>query len=191
MPPILNIIHLSHRIERRQSFLEEMNTQNIAFNIWDGITVYKESCRNISAAHKAIVRVAKEKKWPYAIIAEDDIKFSHPNSWKYYLSQMPKDFDLYVGLMYDGITDGNGRIITTKGMSGTNTLYCISERFYDFFLAIDDSKHLDRELGKFATLNKYILCEPMVCYQMNGYSSNFKRMMNYDAYLQDKKLYGQ
>lgn len=189
MPQILNIIHLPHRDDRLQSFMIECNIQNIAFNVWDGITTYQQPYRNISLAHKQIVKKAHEEKWPYAIIAEDDIKFSSPGAWKYYLSQMPSDFDLYCGLMYHGVTDENNRII--KGMSGTNTLYTIHQRFYEFFLMIDELRHLDRELGKFATLNKYILCKPMVCYQMGGISDNFKREMSYENYLIGKKLFGQ
>lgn len=190
MPPILNIISLPHRLDRKQSYMEQCADQNIAYNVWEGI-VHKTPCTGISRAHKQIVQKAKDEYWPYAIIAEDDICFSAPNAWKYFLFHIPKYFDLFCGVMYDGVTDENNRIITTKGMSGTNTLYVINRRFFDFFLMVDESKNLDRELGKFATLNKYILCNPMVCYQMDGVSDHFKRRMEYGPYLQDKKLYGQ
>lgn len=189
MTPVLQIIHLPYRQDRLQSLLEEMNEQSIAFNIWEGITTRKTPVENISAAHKQIIQKAKDENWPFAIIAEDDIKFSCAGAWKYYLSKMPKVFDLYVGLVYSGHINSENRI--TKGMSGTNTLYTISSQFYDTLLATDDTKNLDRELGKDACVHNYYVCNPMVCYQMNGKSDHFNRIMNYDPFLQDKKLYGQ
>lgn len=194
MPPILNIISLPHRLDRQQSYMEETAMQNIAYKVWPGVTTHKEytNHRNISQAHKAIVRDAKSKGLPQVIIAEDDIRFSAAGSWKYYLSQMPKEFDLFCGVVYAGEVDPQtNRIISTKGMSGTNTLYTIHEKFYNFFLAIDESKHLDRELGRFGNINKYYVCNPMVCYQIGGFSDNFKRWYYYEDYLENKKLYGQ
>lgn len=194
MPPVLNIIHLPHRLDREQSFMEECNIQNIAYKVWDGVSTHNEytNHRNISISHKKIVRDAKEKGLPYVIIAEDDVKFSHKNSWKYYLKNTPKEFDLYVGVVYAGEVDPQtNRIISTKGMSGTNTLYTISEKFYDFFLMTDESKHLDRELGRFGNIKQYYVCNPMVCYQSGGYSDNHRKELTYDAYLENIKLYGQ
>lgn len=192
MPPVLNIIHLPHRIDRHQSLMEEMNIQNIPFKLWPGISVYKLPCQNISAAHKAIVQDAKNKSLPHVFIAEDDIKFSCKGAWKYFLSKMPKQFDLYCGLIYDGEVDKKtNKVVSTRGMSGTQTLYAVHERFYDFFLAIDPTKQIDRELGRFGNINEYYICNPMVCYQMGGFSDNFKRQMYYDEYLRDIKLYWQ
>lgn len=194
MPPILNIIHLESRMDRLQSLMEETSMQSIAYKLWPGVTTHSEytNHRNISIAHKAIVRDAKEKNLPHVIIAEDDIKFSSAGAWKYYLDNTPKSFDLYSGLIYAGEVDPEtNRIISTKGMSGTNTLYTISSRFYDFFLAVDESKHLDRELGRFGNINEYYVCNPMVCTQMGGMSDNFRREYYYDAFLENKILYGQ
>lgn len=188
MPEILNIIHLPYREDRLQSYMEQMNEQGIAYRVWSGIP-HKNPVIGINLAHKQIVRDAKERKLPYVFIAEDDIKFSCEGAWKYFLSKMPKVFDLYTGLVYSGQINGGGRII--KGMSGTNTLYAVSETFYDTFLATDDKKNLDRELGKDACVYNYYVCEPMVCYQMDGRSDHFKRKMEYGAFLEGKILYGQ
>lgn len=194
MPHILNIISLPHRLDRQQSYMEEMNRQNIAYKVWPGVTTYKEytSHRNISLSHKEIVRDAKIKGLPKVIIAEDDIRFSSAGAWKYYLENTPKEFDLYAGVIYAGEVDPQtNRIISTKGMSGTNTLYTISEKFYDFFLMTDESKHLDRELGRFGNIKQYYVCNPMVCYQSGGYSDNHRKELTYETYLENIKLYGQ
>lgn len=190
MPPILNIIHLPQRDDRLQSFMEQMNEQVIAYKVWAGIYNKHRPYIGIANAHQQIVRYAKDNKLPYVIIAEDDIRFSCAGAWRYYLYKMPKSFDLYCGLIYSGKVDNDGRII--KGMSGTNTLYTVHERFYDFFLSPNNAKgHLDRELGKFALLYEYYVCQPMVCTQMGGYSDNLRRKVYYDEYLIGKKLFGQ
>lgn len=188
--PILNVIHLPGRIDRLQSLTEECAEQNLMFQLWDGVDRHKMAVRNINEAHKQIVKVAKEGDWPFVAIAEDDIRFSCRGSWLYFLSKMPKIFDLYCGLMYAGEVDHNNKVIS-KGMSGTNTLYVVHQRFYDFFLATDNTKNLDRELGNFSNINEYYICNPMVCYQSGGYSDNLKRNMTYEPYLEGKKLFGQ
>lgn len=192
MPPILNIIHLEKRADRLQSLMEETAMQGIAYKVWPGVTTYKEftNHRNISLAHKQIVQDAKLKGLPQVIIAEDDIKFSSAGAWKYYLSKMPKNFDLYLGLLYYGKKDENNKLLQGR-MSGGLTLYCVAEKFYDFFLSVDESKHLDTELGSFANINDYYICDPMVCEQIGGHSDNWNRVLYYDAYLEGKKLYGQ
>lgn len=192
MPPILNIIHIETRLDRKQSYMEEMNIQNIRYKVWPGVTTHSEysNHRNVSIAHKNIVRDAKEKKLPDVIIAEDDIRFSAKNAWKYYLENTPKDFDLYCGLLYYGKKDENNKLLPGR-MSGGLTLYTIAEKFYDFFLSIDESKHLDTELGSFANINDYYICDPMVCEQIGGWSDNHMRTLHYEDYLRDIKLYGQ
>lgn len=187
--PILNIIHLPQRTDRLQSLMEQTNEQGIPYKLWDGI-LYKPAHTGISKAHKQIVSWAKFTGKPFVAIAEDDIKFFCKGAWKYFISKIPKSFDLYCGVILHGQTEGN-RIVTTTGMSGTNTLYIIHERFYDFFLSIDESKHLDRELGRFSNINEYYVCDPMVCTQMGGYSDNHRQVYHYDGYLVGKKLYGQ
>lgn len=191
MTPILHVIHLHKREDRLEPLYKELLGQsNLRYRMWDGVTRNKMPIRNINEAHKQIVIEAKEYKWPYVAIAEDDIRFSCKGAWTYFISKMPKIFDLYCGLMYSGEVDHNNRVIS-NGMSGTNTLYVVHERFYDFFLSTDNTKNLDRELGSFSNINEYYICNPMVCYQSGGYSDNLKRNMTYEPYLEGIKLFGQ
>lgn len=189
MPEILNIIHLEKRLDRLQNLLEQTNQQNIAFKIWIGDESTNNPVININLAHKSIVKFAKEQKLPYIRIAEDDLRFTSPNAWKYYLSKMPKVFDLYCGVLYKGNVNDSGRI--SNGLSAGLTLYTIAESFYDTFLQTDNALNLDWALNKLSTIYNYYACTPFVVIQNSGYSDHFKRQMNYDAYLLDKKLYGQ
>lgn len=169
--------------------LKELKNQNLTdYSIIGGFFDPVNTKQAIHKGHKAIVQSAKDKGLKNCIVAEDDIKFSSPNSYKYFLSQIPEFYDIFSGLIYAGAVE-NGRV--HNGASGIMTLYSIHSRFYDFFLRLDVNTHVDRELGLTSFQNEYYICQPMVVEQRGGYSMNLKREMWYDAYLTDKVLYGQ
>jgi hypothetical protein len=178
----INIIHLHQRLDRFEVFQKELKSQNISdFKIWKGITNQESTIKNISLAHKQIVQHAKVLKLPSILIAEDDIKFTDFGAFDFYLKNIPTDFDLYLG----GIIWGQIERQLSKRFSGT-MLYVIQEKFYDTFLSTDEHYHIDRGLRN---KGKFIVCNPMVAVQHNGYSNNAKRIMNYDVYLKGRDLY--
>lgn len=118
---------------------------------------------------------------PFVTIAEDDAVFTSPNAWRYYNGNIPEDYDLYLGGIYAGRLNEN-RIV--DGYSG-HTLITVHERFYDFFLSVDDNNHLDRALGLFCAEKKYFVCLPFVVRQLGGYSENKKRVQEYSMYEKD------
>lgn len=174
------------REERVLSIAEQSKKFGFAVRFWPGN--YDEKtfrCGNISRAFKQIVRWAKEKKLPTVTIAEDDMRFTSSGAWKYYLDNMPGDFDIYSGGIYAGQLFEN-RIV--NGYSG-NTLITIHEKFYDFFLSANEKDHLDRWLGNTAFENKYIVCLPFVVKQIGGYSENTKANKPLTAYEQSWTYY--
>jgi hypothetical protein len=106
------------------------------------------------------------------MIGEDDLKFSSPGAWKYFLEKKPKDFDIYLGGIFLGQPDENNIVKEFTGM----TLYCIHSRFYDTFLNTPEDEHIDRALGN---LGKYVVCNPFVVTQWDGWSSNTGKMETY------------
>lgn len=169
--------------------LKELKTQEITdYSIIGGYYDPFNTKQAIHKGHKAIVQSAKDKGLPNCIIAEDDIKFSSPNSYKYFLSQIPEFYDIFSGLIYAGAVE-HGRVM--NGASGIMTLYSIHNRFYDFFLSLDVNTHVDREIGLTAFEHEYFVCEPMVVEQRGGYSFNRRQILFYDVYLEGKVLFGQ
>lgn len=179
------IIHRS-REERVLSVCKQSKEHGFAVRFWEGIIDKRGSHAGINLAFKKIVRWAKEQKLPKAIIAEDDIVFSAPGAWQYYLENMPSQFDIYSGGIYSGQIVGN-RIM--NGYSG-NTLITVHQKFYDFFLSLPDDNHLDRRLGNHAHEKLYLLCLPFCVYQIEGYSDRTKRHTQHEAYLQEMKFFG-
>ena len=184
MTLIVNCLNLSSREDRMLSASRQAKEQGFAIKFHEGV-VGKIAFKAINKAHKSIVQKAKNNGDAYTIICEDDIRFTSPHAFNYYLSKIPKEFDLFMGMIYAGeIKDG--RIL--NGFSGL-TLYTVHSRFYDEFLAADPNDHLDRFLGNSAFKNKYYICEPFVCYQSGGYSDNCRQNVNYKVYHDKMNFY--
>lgn len=160
---------------------KELQTQNITdYEFWDGI--YLPSIKaSINAAHKQIVEYAMVAGWDEVAIAEDDLKMTHHKSWKYFLSQKPTDFDLYLGGIFLGEPDENGVVSDFTGLS----CYIVSRRFFNTFLSTNPDEHLDRAL---CGLGKYIVCRPFICTQYDGFSSNTGKIESYE-YLQRNRIF--
>lgn len=177
----LNVI-VGSRSERLPHLLNELITQGISDNeLWEGIFLPSVK-KSINLAHKQIVEYAKLADWDEVAIAEDDIRFTHTNSWNYFLSNKPEDFDIYLGMIYLGEIDENNIVENFTGL----TLYIVSKRFYDTFLSVPEDEHLDRALGG---LGKFVVCYPFVAKQYNGFSSNTGKVENYDKLLENRKFY--
>lgn len=176
----LNIIH-GNRGERFQPLMKELNSQFITdYELWPSI--YLPSIKSsINAAHKQIVEYARLAEWDYVAIAEDDLQFTSPNSWEYFLNSMPYDFDLYLSMVYLGQPDEKNVVKEFTGM----TMYVVAKRFYDKFLSVPGDDHIDRLL---AGLGRFVVCNPFVAKQHNGFSSNTGKEENYDELLKERKF---
>lgn len=182
-----------HREERALSVVEQSKKYGFAVRFWSGIVGDNDVFRspNIMRAFKKIVQYAKEERLPMVTIMEDDGVLTSANAWKYYNESIPKDFDLYLGGVYQAnILDR--RIM--NGYSG-NTLITVHERFYDFFLSADEDPlsiymaHLDKWLGGHCDEKIYIVCQPFVIKQLGGYSDNQRRKIEYSMYEQNWEYY--
>lgn len=172
------------REERVLNVCKQSKEQGFAVRFWEGII--EPNGVGINKAFKKIVRWAKEQGLKMVCIGEDDLIFSAPGAWQYYLDNLPDDFDIYSGGIYSGeIKDG--RIM--NGFSG-NTLITVHQRFYDFFLNINPNDHIDRACGNFCFEKMYRIVDPFVVFQMQGYSDNHRRMTQHTAYLENMKLFG-
>lgn len=178
----LNIIHLEQRKDRFKLLENQLVEQNIVkYRLWEGI-VDKNPKRGIAKAHKQIIEWANNQNLPSIIVAEDDIKFTARGAFEYFLQNEPQDYDIYLGgIIYGNINSDN----SVNDFSGTH-LYKINKRFYNTFLSLSEEKDIDRSL---ANKGKFIVCNPIVAIQHNGFSDNRKRHQNYDRHLQNRQLF--
>lgn len=177
----LNIIK-GNRTERHDRLTREVRAQGVeSIRYWDGI--YMPSVKaSINAAHKQIIRYAKLAEWDRVAVAEDDIRFSAPGAWQYYLEQMPSDFDIYLGMVYLGEPDHNGLVESFTGM----TLYTVHQRFYDKFISVPDHDHIDRLMSG---LGRFVVCSPFVCDQYDGHSSNTGKYEEYGPLTRNRQFF--
>ncbi len=180
----VNIIHLPARTDRWQTLLSELSTQKISdYRIWDGVIDPITPFRGISKAHKQIVQFAKDDDLPEILIGEDDLHFTAPGAFTYFLNSKPADYDIYLGSIYHGNLKDDNSVDFFSGL----TFYIINKKFYEKFLSSSEENHLDQELKD---KGKFVVCDPFAVIQHNGFSDNMKQYCNYDHYLKGRKLFG-
>jgi len=171
---ILNIVTLP---QRKQQIESEVARMGIEALYWPSIPD-KSSITSISKSHKRIVQFAKDNNLPEICIGEDDLLFTSKYSWNYFLKQKPADFDLYLGGVYGGVPFPDNSLYGFAGLH----LYIVAARYYDTFLATREDSNIDKEQrGK----GRFILCNPQIAKQRNGYSYHRKEIVDDDHYLKD------
>jgi len=175
----INVIYDSRHPERYEVLLKEFETQGITdYKFWDCI-IMPNVVESINASHKMIVRDAKEKGLDEVIIAEDDLMFTSPNSWKYFLSQKPSSYDLYLW--------GSYILPISNNMVCGFQLYFVSSKFYDKYLSIKDDAHVDTEMDTLK--GDYHFCYPFPALQRKGFSANNKMVSDYNIILKEEDIY--
>lgn len=181
---IANILHNSNRQDRLPILVNELETQGISqYRLWDNI--YAPSIiKSINKGHKQIVEYAKQEGLPEVLIMEDDVKFLGNGAFKYFIDNKPAVYDIYLASIFLGILSPENTVKEFTGM----TCYIVHQNFYNTFLNADEKIHIDAALS---FLGKYIVCNPFVAIQHNGYSDNAQSHQNYDAIFKERNLFNQ
>ena len=183
------VINLPKRTDRLDVFTKQAQEQGFEFEIQYGEIFKHDRKKGITRAHQACVRKAKEEGLPMVAIFEDDTLFiGGPTAWEYFLSKIPGSFHLYFTMLYVTSLDENNKVNSvSSGMTG----YIIHESFYDVFLSIPESSHIDRaSTAMFNDYNFYV-CDKFVAMQSGSFSDNSLTTCDYTPLLKGRKLYGQ
>jgi hypothetical protein len=176
----INILHDIRAIDRLSPLVDELKGQGILdYKIWHPVEDTSSVVRSINLSHKAIVEDAKNRGIKEVCIIEDDCTFTCKDSWRYFLSNKPKDYDLYLW--------GSFLIPITNGMVCGFHLYCVSEKFYDKFLSLPPDIHIDT--GMDVLKGDYHFCYPFPALQRKGFSFNNKCDVDYSSVLSEKDIY--
>lgn len=179
------------REERIISIVRQSKQMAFPVRFWEGDIFrgnFIDGRIGISRSFKRIVRWAKENGMDRVTIGEDDLLFSDPGAWKYYLENIPEDYDLYLGGIYSGYVR-EGRLVSSYAGHSLITLH---NRFFDFFLSHpEDGLHIDRWLGQHYADKVYRVCTPFVVTQVpTFYSDNHKAMASHASLIEGARLYG-
>lgn len=182
----INIIYDCRYPEDYERLLGEFITQGITdYRFWTCVMDKDSIVASINASHKMLVKHARDLKLPYIIIAEQDLQFTHPNSWKYFLEKKPDNYDLYLACSYIKNVNPNSEIVDNL-ICGFH-LYIIHERYYDSFLAVPDNEHIDTAVGDLK--GNFVFCKPFPALQRIGFSSNNKTIVDYNKILLPEEIY--
>lgn len=179
MDTTINVIFDNrHTPQDYERLIEEFKTNGVVkYKFWDAIILKHSVVASINASHKMIVRWAKENKKKQVVIAEQDLMFTCPNSWMYFLDNKPEEFDLYLWGSY--IVP-----LSNKCVCGFH-LYVIHEKFYDRFLSVDENLHIDTAMDDLK--GDYHYCYPFPALQRPGYSANNPgNIVNYNSILNNR-----
>ena len=168
---------------RRESLVKEFESNDITdYEIWDGVFDTRSIVKSINHSHKLIVEYAQLLKWEEVCIAEDDLRFSHKDSFRYFLDQKPEKYDIYLSSIYHGdISPEN----TVKSFCGLH-LYIVHSNFYDTFLSLPSEAHIDQSMSG---LGLFKVCNPFIAYQANGFSQNTGKNEVYDTLMNGRTFY--
>ncbi len=122
---IVNVLTLPDSEDRRKALIPALQEQNITFRFHNGEVDRMIPFRGIARSHKAIVAKVKMNNEPLCCVAEDDMVFTSPGSWKHYLDNMPQDFDIYLGGISNGLLQPDNSVVDFRGLF----LYTVHERF--------------------------------------------------------------
>lgn len=206
MIPVLNIIHLpqdqfpvgplrTESMSRELNFKSQAYEHKFTYGVWDGIIVKGLPHTGISKSHKQIIQHAKDNGLNLCFIAEDDFKLTSPGSWRYFIDNIPDDFDIYLaGVSAGSVEEGN----TVGGNWSGLFLYVVHHRFYDMFLSVPEEFNIDRWLSgmgleaiekKLGRKPVYKICYPMaaitrdgVSYKSGGHVNHQKWFNGYEQY---------
>lgn len=192
----LNILHLKFTgnsqldkvcEERYNLLMQELSKAGVGnYALWNGFYEKGNTKKAIHLGHRQIVQFAKDNHYEYCLIAEDDIVFTHPDSYRYFLQQVPSEYDLFMGLVYSGEIKDNK---VMNGFSGGLSLYRINRCFFEEFLSMPVDTHIDRQLGLTCYKNRYYVT-PKYCVEQRGlYSFQLRKPMNYKPYLDGQLKY--
>lgn len=180
----IHVLNLKHRTDRRDHVIKEFKKHGITdYQFWTPIS-HETAFVSISKSHKMIVEYAKRDGLNYIVVAEDDIEFADEGAWKYFIDNIPEDFDLYLSSIYWGDIKPDNTVEDFSSL----TLYIIHSRYYDTFLETTEMGHIDRsQKGR----GKFVVCNPFVSFQIDGYSDNVKHDTSdyFQKYMKGRKFY--
>jgi hypothetical protein len=178
--PCLNIVFDDRQPDDYGRLLGEFIEQEITKYIFHPCIVDKDSVvKSINLSHKMIVQKAKDNGYDMCLIAEQDVTFTHPTSWKYFIDSIPESFDIFLWGSYI-VPLSNNRVCGFH-------LYAIHANFYDVFLASPDNVHIDTYMDELG--GDYKFCEKAPALQRAGFSANNRAFVDYNKILEEKDIY--
>jgi hypothetical protein len=183
----VNILYDDRRPEYLPLIMDEVIRQGI--DNYEFVTPIPDDnvVKSINISQKSIIKKAKERGDKEVCIMEHDIWFPNKDGWKYFLSNKPDLFDIYIGGTYliDNKINYIPPHVKVNSYIGHHCII-VNETYYDKFLETDETKHIDTEQeGR----GNFYVCFPFAALQRPGYSFNNKDKVDYNTMLRPEYIY--
>lgn len=188
------VINLKERIERLNRTEKEFEKFGItSYTRIEGIRE-APSHKGIAKSHINAIKLAKENKWPYVLVCEDDIYFQSERSREYAdicFNNIPTDWNILLGGIYTTASEMkpyNNCWSKTLEFSALH-FYVVNENCYDHIINnYDEVTHIDRWMAnpRKGNLNCYV-ATPCFAIQYDGFSDNVNQETTYSNLFKDNR----
>ena len=195
-------INLASRPDRKQHVEEELKTLGVTANRFNAIKL-SNGALGCSMSHLKCLETAKNNRWPYLLIVEDDIKFLNPELFKKQLNTF-----LSKHSNWDVVIIGGNNVPPYKKIDDTcvkvtscqtTTGYLVKSHYYDVLienyrtgikkLLENPSQHVLYAIDKYwfhlQRKDNWYLIIPLTVVQREDYSDIEKRATNYAKVMTD------
>lgn len=187
------IIHDPKRTDRHKLLMAELKTQNISnVNFWPAIIIDNDPITGCSESHKNIIRWAMKNQLDEVVIWEDDIKFTAPKAWYFFLHRYRTTWGRYGlflgGSYYTKDIEQLNTGVRIRTFSGSHCMI-VRKELYRHILNCPPGMHLDIWISSAGSLFTYYLCMPMIAIQCPGYSDIAKKPVDYSNMIPDNMIF--
>jgi len=186
-------INLEHRKQRNQETITELRKIGIKKpNRFNAIT-HETPLIGCAKSHMEVIKRAKELKWSYVIIFEDDLKIENK---KKVLEKFKKYINTDFDVLYLGAWNYQPPIQLTNDLAKVrhavcNHAYIVKEHYYDILIQnLQEGIELklkndvrennnDEYHHKLQVKDNWLCITPIYITQKDGWSDNFKEQRNF------------
>ena len=119
------------------------------YYIYKSNVILEDKIKAVSQAHKNALHIAAmiAINQDFVVLMEDDVCFTNPNSYNYFLESMqhlPMDWDIYMGGFTGGVMlQHDFKNIYRLGETSGFQFYAVNKKFYPTFLNANENIHID------------------------------------------------
>ena len=186
-------INLEHRKQRNQQTITELRKLGIKHpNRFNAIT-HETPLIGCAKSHMEVIKRAKELKWSYVIVFEDDIKIE---SKKKVLEKFKKYINTDFDVLYLGCWNYEPPIEISNDLAKVTHAVClhayiVKQHYYDTIIAnLEEGIQLklkndvrennnDEYMYKLQQKDSWYCITPIYITQKDGWSDNFKEQRNF------------
>jgi|GEM_PF-1188727 len=183
------IINLKHRQDRFEHITNEIKKlSNVISNVYRVEAIIDET-RTAFKSHKQCIRIAKERKWPYVLILEDDAMFED-NANDILLRSVNEiqnhNWDvLYLGASLLAHTTRVSDCLIKLTHAYALHAYIVNSQMYDTILNLPQIYEMDVHYNLIMPQHNMYMCDPMIAYQMPNYSDLQNGYRDYNAAMKE------